>query len=122
MQLARHWHERTEIAEFTRVNGVPARFADACKCNSMHIMSNAICCSGEPERLPEAVFRLRDVARGLLPAHQQLGDGSQLHVGRAFVNLADLGVAPVFLHWIVFGEAVAAVDFDGERGDALGDL
>src|SRR5580698_9529127 len=52
--------------------------------------------------------------KGLLAAEQKFGDGCELHVGRTFVNLADLGVAPVFFDRIVFGEAVAAVDFDSQ--------
>src|ERR1700693_285159 len=49
----------------------------------------------------------------LFPEHE-LGDGRQLHVGRALVDLADLGVAPVLFDGIVLGESVSAVDFDGE--------
>ena len=49
----------------------------------------------------------------LLPAHHQLGNGGQLHVGCAFVDLADFRIAPILLHRIVFGKAVAAVDFYG---------
>jgi len=52
--------------------------------------------------------------KGLLTAEQKFGNGCELHVGGAFVNLADLGVAPVFFDGIIFGEAVAAVDFDSQ--------
>src|SRR3954469_305110 len=57
----------------------------------------------------------------LLSEHQ-LGNGGQLHVRRTLVDFADLGVAPILLDRIVFGEAVSAVDFDGKGGHALGDL
>ena len=49
----------------------------------------------------------------------QLGDGLQLHVGGALIDLADFRVAPVFLHWIILSESVTAVDLDGERRHAL---
>src|SRR5882724_171463 len=57
------------------------------------------------------------------PSTQQLfGDGLQLQVRRAFVNLADLRVAPEFLDRIVLDVAVAAQEVDRQRGDALGHL
>src|SRR5580692_11509100 len=52
---------------------------------------------------------LRNEPAVLLSAQQQFGDGGQLHVRGSLVDLADLGVTPVFLDRIVFGEAVAAV-------------
>ena len=67
-------------------------------------------------------FGGRRLASSLLGSHHQFGNGRQLHVGSAFVDLADLGIAPVFLHRIILGEAVPAVDFDGQRGHPLGHL
>jgi hypothetical protein len=67
-------------------------------------------------RRPEIVFR-KPNAESRTPAlfsQHKFGDRGQLHVRRAFVDLADLCVAPVLLHGIVLGESVAAVDFDGE--------
>ena len=55
--------------------------------------------------LPDSTISLR-----LLAAQHQLGDGRQLHVRRALVDLADLAVAEIFLDGIILGEAVAAVD------------
>src|ERR1017187_6873200 len=57
-----------------------------------------------------------------LLAHHQFGDGQELHVRRAFVDLADLRIAEELLHRVVLGEAVAAVDLDAQRGHALGNL
>ena len=48
-------------------------------------------------------------------AENLFGDGLQLQVGRAFVDLADLGVAVQLLDRIVLHEAVAAEQVDGER-------
>ena len=97
-------------------------------CNSMHIMSklDLLNCgpSCYPPRgcLPLAGLRnrrrdrwraIRQLLAELLTQHE-LGDGRQLHVRRAFVDLADLSVAPVFLDGIILGESVAAVNFDGQ--------
>ena len=54
--------------------------------------------------------------------HDLLGDRLQLQVGRAFVDLADLGVAVELLDRILLDESVAAEQVDRERRDALGDL
>src|SRR5229473_5711473 len=59
------------------------------------------------------------LARQLLPSQHQLGDSRQLHVGCAFVDFADLGVAPVLLYWIILGESVTAVNFYGQGGYAF---
>src|SRR5262245_10524021 len=53
---------------------------------------------------------------------QVLGDRLELQVGRAFVDLTDLGIAIQFFHRIVAHEAVASVQIDGSRGHTLGDL
>src|SRR6202021_4223040 len=47
--------------------------------------------------------------RLLVPEHK-LGDRRELHIRRAFVDLADLGVAIILLHRVVLAEAVAAKD------------
>src|SRR5208337_4575971 len=52
----------------------------------------------------------------------QLGDGLQLHVRGALVDLADLRVAEELLHRIVLGEAVAAVNLQRQRRHSLGNL
>src|ERR1035438_732598 len=51
-----------------------------------------------------------------LLAHHQFGDREELHVRRAFVDLADLRIAEELLHRVVLGEAVAAVDLDFSVG------
>ena len=51
------------------------------------------------------------IEMNLLPSQHQLGDGLELHVGGAFVDFSDLGISEVLLDGIVFGEAVAAVNF-----------
>ena len=55
-------------------------------------------------------------------AEHLFGDGLELQVRRAFVDLADLRVAIQLFDRVVLHEAVAAVQIDGERRDALGDL
>src|SRR6202040_180845 len=47
--------------------------------------------------------------RLLFSAHHQFRDSGQLHVRRAFVDFADLGVAPVLLDRIVLGETIPPV-------------
>src|SRR3989442_15916274 len=56
------------------------------------------------------------------PPNDLLRDRLKLQVGRAFVDLSDLRVAPQLLDRIVLHEAVAAVEIDRERRDALGHL
>ena len=51
-----------------------------------------------------------------------LRDRLQLQVGRAFVDLADLGVAVELLDRVVLDEAVAAEELHGERRGSLRDL
>src|SRR5262245_38143559 len=53
---------------------------------------------------------------------QHPGDGLFLHIGSAFVNLADFRVAEEFLDRIIFHVAVAAVEIHGQRGDFFGDF
>src|SRR3954462_4663257 len=49
-------------------------------------------------------------------------DRLQLQVGRAFVDLPDLGVAKQFFDRIVLHETVAAVEVDRQRRDTFGDF
>src|ERR1700722_8610891 len=51
-----------------------------------------------------------------------LRDGQLLHIGGAFIDPADFGVAIQLLHWIILGEAYAAEDFHRLRGSVLGHL
>src|SRR5215471_21244810 len=70
----------------------------------------------KPALLPKADWRNPEAGwhrPSLLPQHQ-LGDGRQLHVGRALVDLADLGVTPVFLDGIILGKSIPTVDFNGQ--------
>src|SRR5215472_18112870 len=105
-------------------------------CKVLHIMSNASSsykCDSKPGRgsRPPAFSPARLVAgstrdrrsagRRQLLQHQ-LGDGAELHVRGALVNLADFGIAPVFFDGKVFGESVSAIDFDSQGRDPLGDL
>src|SRR6185436_2556236 len=55
-------------------------------------------------------------------AEELFGDGLELQVGRALVDLPDLRVAVQLLNGIVLDEPVAAEQVDRERGDTLGDL
>ena len=55
-------------------------------------------------------------------AQDLLGDRLQLQVGRALVDLPDLGVAVQLLDRVVLDEAVAAEQVHRERRDALGDF
>src|SRR6185503_14645801 len=62
---------------------------------------------------------IREICGSL--SNNQLRNGLQLHVRRAFVNRAYLRVAPVFLNRIVFNVSIAAVQLDRFRTHALGD-
>src|SRR4029450_4522846 len=55
-------------------------------------------------------------------AEELFGDGLELQVGRALVDLSDLRVAIELFDRVVLDESVAAKQVDRERGDALGDL
>ena len=48
-------------------------------------------------------------------SQHHLGDELQLHVRRALVDLAYLGVAVELLHRVLLGEAVAAEEIDRLR-------
>lgn len=54
----------------------------------------------------------------LFPEHQS-GNGGKLHVGCALINGPNLGITEILLDWIVFREAVSAIDFYCERGHLL---
>ena len=56
------------------------------------------------------------------PLQHLFGDGGQLHVRRAFVDLADLGVAVVLLRRIVAHKSIAPEDLDALACGALGHL
>ena len=47
-----------------------------------------------------------------LSSQNHFGDGLKLHEGGAFVDLANLRVAQVFLDRVVFREPIAAVNLD----------
>src|SRR5687767_8998878 len=64
----------------------------------------------------------RSAASAYALLQQFLGDRLELHVRRAFVDLADLGVAVELLRREVLGEAGAAEDLERERRRVLGDL
>ena len=55
-------------------------------------------------------------------AQDPLRNRHQLHVRRAFVDLADLRVAIQLFDRVVAHEAVAAVQIDRHRRDALGNF
>src|SRR5258708_19538401 len=57
--------------------------------------------------------------QNLLPAQQQLGNGMELHIGRAFVYFAYLGVAIEFFYRIILGKSVAAVNLHRQGSHAL---
>jgi hypothetical protein len=73
----------------------------------------------EPETSGPECMRLMTGAEpagaALLSAQNQLGDGGELHIGRALVNFPDLRISPVFFDRIVLGKAVSTVDFNCER-------
>src|SRR5215204_313317 len=81
--------------------------------------------SGSPSSIVRKMS-MRDVPikMPLVPrllADNQLRNRLQLHVGRAFVDGADLRVSPELFDGVVLDEAVAAVKLDGFGGDTLGD-
>src|SRR5665811_839798 len=53
---------------------------------------------------------------------QLLGNGHQLHVGSAFINLADLSIAKVLFGRIVAHITITAKDLYALAGDLLGHL
>jgi phosphoenolpyruvate carboxylase len=66
--------------------------------------------------------RAGDHGAGAVAAEHQLGNGGQLHIRCAFVDLADLGVAVILLDRVVLHKAVAAKDLHGVAGNPLGYL
>ena len=89
-------------------------------CNSLHILGSRVL-SGEGGRQVKNRLFIRYFGASLgaafgrlLATQNQLGDGRQLHVRGPFIDLANLGVAPVLLDWIVLGESVSPVDLDGQ--------
>ena len=67
------------------------------------------------KRKPETSLTL-----SLFVTQQHFGDGLKLHEGRAFVNLANLGVTEIFFGRVFFGVAVTAEKFDHLRSHFLG--
>ncbi len=55
-------------------------------------------------------------------AKQLFRDCLQLEVRRPFVDLSDLRVAIQLLDGVILDESVAAIEVDGQRGGALGNL
>src|SRR5277367_3504145 len=75
---------------------------------------------------PRTTFRRTPVWRwwpaALLSAEHLLGDGGQLHIRGAFVDLSDLGVAIVFFGGIVADKSISAEDLHRQARCLLGHL
>ena len=95
-----------------------AGLESACHCNKTYLQCKTYLGSS---RLEIGLANLANLARKLT-SEGQLGDRRQLHEGCALVDFADLGVAVELLDGVVLDEAGAAVDLDGQAGDALGYL
>jgi len=74
---------------------------------------------------PVASLSLRDnggcshrkmyIPRSTLFKQKVLGNGLQLHIGRAFINLSDFSVTVEFFHRVFFGKSIATVNFYHQR-------
>src|SRR5262245_33471150 len=83
--------------------------------SSMSDMARAIA-RGSPARTRSA----REEAAATSGGQQLTRDHQTLHLARALTNGDELHVTEEFLGWIVFDEAVAAVDLHTVFGDADG--
>src|SRR5689334_11312578 len=92
------------------------------ECNCLHIRSNRLSYWGHLQRRADQQTVSLGSSIGLFACQYELGDGLELHVGCALVDLPDLRIAPVLLDRVVLGKPVSTVDFDRQRGDALGHL
>src|SRR6266852_1770511 len=141
MQLGHQWGYKLEVVEIRKVRGAKRRFQkysqvqfDAHNGNQNWVTVATCRTAQKPRqsRIPVVLAHTDALALQtnmsevlssiLLPTKKQLGNRRQLHIGCSLVDLANLGIAPVLFDWIVFGESVATVDFNRQRGHALGDL